>query len=177
MRVKMSYASAPTNTMTPSLEANKALRRSLCTFVGEANDAAIALYTITQLSPSMFGSRGIQRDIAHKFLRVAGVVSSLLATCHLDALPDAVRQQLNAHIERCQPVLHKIDLAVQKLHEHYEPWARRCDTMASSAGAFEGNLEREVADVLEQFFRLAMMVRLGVTATSGLTGFGNIRTR
>lgn len=149
--------------MTTRFWANKALRSSLCTFVSEANDAAVALYTITQLCSSLFGSTAIQRDVAHKLLHIAGVLSSLLATSKLDALPDVIKLQLSVHIERCQPLLQRIDAAVDKLHAHYELSERRREKVSASFVAIGREMEREVADILELFFRLTLRVRLGLS--------------
>ncbi|KAH7399167.1 hypothetical protein DE146DRAFT_525737 [Phaeosphaeria sp. MPI-PUGE-AT-0046c] len=156
MRVKMASVSA--STLTP--RTNNTLHCTLHTFASQANDAAIALYTITQLCSSRFGSTGIQRDIAHSFLRVAGVLSSLLTTCDLDFLPEIVRLHLNTHAERCQPLLQRVDSAIGKLHAHYEVSERRGERVSESFGAFGRDAEREVADHLEQFFNMALRVRL-----------------
>lgn len=165
MRVKMSSATAPANTMNTMTPfwANKALRRSLHTFVKGANDAAIALYTVYQLCSApydLFGTAGLQRDIAHRFLRIAGVLSSVLSSCDLDALPDEVKSHLNAHVESCQPLLQKVDEAVERLHAHYTLSDRRDKKVAPSFAAFGRDVDRDVVRSLDDFFDFALSVRL-----------------
>lgn len=173
MRVKMTDVNA--NTMTTPFWADKALRNSLYAFTRDANEAAVALHTIAQLSHSAFGNTNSHGNIARNFFRVAGVLSSLLATRDVTTLPEAVKSHLDAHVKRCQPLLREVDEVIDKLHAHYSASERRGEKVSAQFVALGRQVEMEAAVILDQFFELALNIRHGVTTTPtpfGQTGLG-----
>jgi hypothetical protein len=87
-------------------------------FISRANNAAVSLYTITHLCATLFGGTRIQRDIANKLVAVAGALSSLRRFLDESLVSAAHVKVLAEQIESCRPVLAKINMSVQTLHDH-----------------------------------------------------------
>jgi hypothetical protein len=105
---------------------HKGCVRKLChgihAFTATADRAVVSLYAISQICWSNFGSGDIQRDLAGKLMAVVGALSSLRllldGTPELTLLSSSDVDILIQHVNKCEPIVHKIEAAVQKLDEY-----------------------------------------------------------
>jgi hypothetical protein len=100
------------------VQALRKLRLDIESFVARTNSAAVSLYAITQLCTSLFGGARDQRDIAKKLMAVASALLSLREMLDDVLLVTAAHAELLAEqMEKCSPVLMKVEETVQTLHD------------------------------------------------------------
>jgi hypothetical protein len=155
--------------------------RKLClnihAFTATANRAVVALYAISQICWSNFGSKEIQQDLASKLMAVVGALSALRGI--IDATPERILlsasdvEILTQSVDKCEPIVHRIEAAVQKLDEHLgaQPEKKTRIQPTGFYNAFNAGGEKKPASVLSECFSAIMHVI--VTAREALLSGNN----
>ena len=143
------------------------LRREIAEFISEANEAAIALYTISNVCMSLFGAGKLQHDIASKLMAISTTLTMLSALIDLDSdtvlYPHDV-ELLSKSVDTCRPLIHKITTSAQRLDSHLsdEPRAKGVGAQARfnafNKGEEEGPL-RTLDDCLRVLMGIIMIAR------------------
>jgi hypothetical protein len=102
-----------------------AIRKLCCDindFAAKAKHAALSLYTISYFCCSLFGSGGLQRDIAGRLMAVAGGLSSLSSALdgphEVSPLSPRDVERLSDNMQACEPILTTVASALQTLDKH-----------------------------------------------------------
>jgi hypothetical protein len=117
MQIKTQYSTAGDDEMS----GRRKLRHEVAEFIDDANDAAVALYTLSCICTSLFASGRIQRELASKIMAVSGALSMLSAlsnsTPEISLLYPDDLELLSNSIDSCKHILHKIMTAVRTLDD------------------------------------------------------------
>jgi hypothetical protein len=121
MRVKSQHTKTEDG-VSQHTECIRKLCHDIHAFATTAARAAVSLYAISQICWSNFGSGDIQRDLAGKLMAVVGALSSLRllldGTPELTLLSSSDVDVLIQNVNKCEPIVHKIEAAVKKLDEY-----------------------------------------------------------
>jgi hypothetical protein len=161
MRVKLEHADTE-DRVPRHPECIRNLFHDIHAFTATANHAVVSLYAISQICWSNFGSRDIQCDLAGKLMAIVGALSSLHkiidATPELSVLSASGVEILTQNINKCEPIVHRIGAAVQKLDEYLAAQPEK-NTRIQPPGlynAFNPGEEKEPTSLLSECF-LAIM--------------------
>ncbi|KAH5647646.1 hypothetical protein HBI65_045810 [Parastagonospora nodorum] len=144
------------------------LRREIAEFIDETNEAAIALYTISNVCMSLFGAGKLQRDISSKLMAISTALT--LLSVLLDSKSEISLlylhdlELLSKSIDTCRPLIHKITTSAESLDSHLvdEPRSEGVGAQAKfnafNHGEAEGPL-RTLDDCLRVLMGMIMTAR------------------
>ncbi|EAT84943.2 hypothetical protein SNOG_07477 [Parastagonospora nodorum SN15] len=119
MQIKLQRTVATSDDDVPGRDK---LRREIAEFIDETNEAAIALYTISNVCMSLFGAGKLQRDISSKLMAISTALT--LLSVLLDSKSEISLlylhdlELLSKSIDTCRPLIHKITTSAESLDSH-----------------------------------------------------------